>query len=262
MWTWWKRLRRARLVGSPFPRQWLAYSNDIRLYTWLPESAQKKLQRIIRILVAEKHWEGCGGMQVDDRVKVTIAAQAALLVLKFHEVYFEATPTVLVYPDTYWAPHKEPLGSGVVLEGWQARDGEAWYRGPVILSWNEVLAAASGESDGRNVVIHEFAHQLDMLDGEADGTPPVSSLREKNRWRSVCQKARRSSLASVEIGSELLFDEQALESSAEFFAVTCEYFWMNPRKLKYYWPQLYELWQSYFRQDPAAFVRWDAPFSP
>ncbi|GIW93685.1 MAG: hypothetical protein KatS3mg110_1726 [Pirellulaceae bacterium] len=257
---WWKRWRRARLARSPLPAAWVEYLDEVPLYRWLSAEEQRQLQRIVHVLIAEKHWEGCGGQVVDDRVKVVIAAQAALLVLRFGDVYFDRTPTILVYPDAYVAPYRKDLAGGVSLEGWDERSGEAWYRGPVVLAWSEVTGALTGETGGRNIVLHEFAHQLDMLDGTADGVPPMADGNQRRRWCRCCRHALQSMRRSLAAGECVWLDEYAATSAAEFFAVVSEAFWMQPRQLRLWHAELYDLWRDYFRQDPAERPGWDAPF--
>src|SRR5690606_32830266 len=132
---------------------------------------RRELRGHIRVFLAEKHFEGCGGLTLTDEIEVTIAAQACLLLLHRETDYYPRLITILVYPSTYVAHAREPIGGGMVIEGEVARLGEAWKDGVVVLAWDDVLAGASDLHDGHNVVLHEFAHQLDQEDGTADGAP-------------------------------------------------------------------------------------------
>ena len=261
IWSWWKKRRRAKLLRRPIPADWISFlEQNVRLFHWLTDAERRKLLDDVRILVHEKHWEGCLAMRIDDEVKVTIAGQIALLGLGFQELYFDKTPTILVYPDAYLAPHRQELAGGGMLEGWQARLGEAWYRGPVVLAWSEVIAGGRGESDGQNVVVHEFAHQLDMLDGHADGVPPMPGNRQRRLWQQTMRRQYHAFRRLVQRGTTGPMDDQAAEDPAEFFAIATEAFIMQPRMLQSQMPVLYNLLRDYYRQDPAARPGWDAPF--
>ena len=163
---WLRRRRRRKLLAQPFPQEWSVFlDRNVHFFRHLGTQARNKLRDDLRVLVAEKHWEGCLDFQVTDEVKVTIAAQAALLLLEWKEQYFDNVQSILVYPTAYVAPDTTIMPGGIVVEGKSAREGEAWYRGPVILSWDDVLGGGRREHDGHNVVFHEFAHQLDMQNG-------------------------------------------------------------------------------------------------
>lgn len=167
-----RRRRRERLRSEPFPDAWEAtLRRNAPLYGRLPEDDRRELRGHIRVFLAEKRFEGCGGLELTDEIKVTIAAQACLLLLHRETDYYPRLITILVYPSTCVAHARQPIGGGVVLEGEVARLGEAWKDGVVVLAWDDVLAGASGLHDGHNVVLHEFAHQFDREDGTADGAP-------------------------------------------------------------------------------------------
>ncbi len=146
MFDWLRRRRRQRLLTTPFPDEWadILYRN-VKHYARLNESEQSKLRNDLRILVAEKNWEGCRDLTIDDEIRVTIAAQASLLLLGFRDKYFDLVQSILVYPDAFVAPDRTDLDSGLVLEGETTNEGEAWYRGPVVLSWPDALAYRSSK---------------------------------------------------------------------------------------------------------------------
>lgn len=250
---WFQRHRRRTLRAQPFPDEWPTYlERNVHFYRNLSEQEQRKLRDDVRILVAEKHWEGCRGFHVTDEVKVTIAAQAALLVLGLKEQYFDNVQSILVYPTAYVAPGKTITPAGVVLEGDSSREGEAWYRGPVILSWDDVLRGGRQDHDGRNLVFHEFAHQLDMQNGRAtDGTPPLETNEQYKRWRTVLRSEYTQLVRDCEHGHRTLLDCYAATNVAEFFAVATECFFERPRRMKRRHPALYEILSGYYRQDPA-----------
>src|SRR5262249_15753958 len=140
-------------------------------YAYLAETERKKLRNDLRIFAAEKNWEGCGGLQLTDEMKVTISALACLLVLADDQNLYPQIQSILVYPHQYAVRGPRATPAGIVTEEPQDRLGEAWYRGPVILSWDDVLAGGQGKGRGQSVVLHEFAHALDMQDRVFDGTP-------------------------------------------------------------------------------------------
>jgi Mlc titration factor MtfA (ptsG expression regulator) len=222
-------------------------------YRRLSHAEQAKLRDDMRILIAEKNWEGCGGLVLDDEIKVTIAAQIAMLVLGFSGQYFHKVQSILVYPDAFVVPGAMITEGGVVLEGDSAREGEAWYRGPVILAWAEALAGGRGANAGHNLVFHEFAHQLDMLNGRhADGTPPLDSTEQERRWRTVINEHFRQLVHDCQSGRSTLLDSYGTTNRSEFFAVATETFFQRPRAMQRLHPDLYDIFRQFYRQDPAA----------
>ena len=176
MFDWLKQRARQRLLSTPFPDAWSGILNrNVKHYSLLTQAEQAKLRDDLRVLIAETNWEGCGGLAINDEVQVTIAAQASLLLLGFQDQYFDMVESILVYPNAFVAPDHTEIGEGLELVGESSNEGEAWYRGPVVLSWPDALAGGRGESGGRNLVVHEFAHQLDMENGDVnDGTPSLA----------------------------------------------------------------------------------------
>jgi Mlc titration factor MtfA (ptsG expression regulator) len=252
--SWFKKRRRRQLSAQRFPDAWLEIlRRNVHHYARLPALEQAKLRRDLRILVAEKNWEGCGGLQMTDEVKVTVAAQASLLLLGFQDQYFDTVLSILVYPDTYVAPEQTVTAGGIVLEGESDRDGEAWYRGPVILSWPDALAGGRHERNGENLVLHEFAHQLDMENGRyADGTPPLNSRNQYDRWQAVMRAEYERLLDECRCGQSTLLDCYGTTNMSELFAVATECFFERPREMSRLLPQLYSLLRDFYRQDPAA----------
>jgi Mlc titration factor MtfA (ptsG expression regulator) len=194
-----KRRRRRRLQAAPFPAPWhsLLHSN-IALYRCLPETGKSELRGRIHVFLAEKRFEGCGGLEVTDRIRLIIAAQACLLILHRETDYFPRLRTVLVYPRAYLAPVSEPDEEGLVAEGSESRLGESLELGAVVLSWEDVLADAE-QMDGANLVLHEFAHQLDAEERGTDGVPLLDSHELYASWARVLGeeylKLRRDSMA-------------------------------------------------------------------
>lgn len=202
--------------------------------------------------MGEKKWEGCGGLTITEEIKVTVAAQLSILVLGFQQQYFDNVLTILVYPDVYVAPGKTMTGAGVVVEGKSAREGEAWYRGPVILSWADVLSSGRGQRRGHNLVLHEFAHQLDMMNGrDADGVPRMESPDQATRWITTLKAEYERLCHGCRHRGRPIIDCYGTTNLAEFFAVATELFFECPREFRYRHGQLFSLFREYFRQDPS-----------
>ncbi len=251
---WIRNRRRKKLASRPFPPAWLdILHRNVAVYPRLTRLEQAKLRNDVRIFTAEKNWEGCGGLQLTDEIRVTIAAQMGLLVLGFPSEYFEQVLSVLIYPNAYSAPDQKPASGGVVLVGQSDREGEAWYRGPVILSWADVLTGAKNIRANHNLVLHEFAHQLDMQNGQiADGVPPLDSSAQLQQWLDVTEREFQRLIRDCGSGQQTVLDCYGTTNRAEFFAVSTESFFQRPAVLKLRHPDLYQLLQQYYRQDPAA----------
>jgi Mlc titration factor MtfA (ptsG expression regulator) len=250
-----KRRRRRRLQADPFPPTWREIiERNVRYYAYLPEADRKELLGLVQIFMAEKSFEGCGGLELTDEIKITIAAQACLLLLRRQTDIYRRLISILVYPTAYVAKSVEPIGRSVALEGEQVRLGEAWKSGVVIVSWDELEATSQGRRYGRNLVLHEFAHQLDMEDGAADGTPILESRRHYERWVKIFgdeyDRLRRDSA----LGRYSVLDEYGATDPAEFFAVATECFFEKAGVLQKRHPALYEELKSFYRQDPARLV--------
>lgn len=253
IWTWWKNYRRRRICAEPFPESWEHVLRDhVPLFRLLSGEERAKLQDDIRILLAEKNWEGCGGLHLTDRMKVLIASQACLLIVHLQHEYYRRVKSILVYPDTFIAPIVQHGPGGVVGEGGVAAEGQAADTGTVILAWTPVVEGAADPHDGRNVVMHEFAHKLDMLDGFVDGTPPLSDRRQYEAWTRIMSEHYQQLRDDVAAGRATLLGSYAATSPAEFFAVATEHFFEIPSTLKRRYPDLYRLLSDFYRTDPVA----------
>lgn len=246
-----KRRRRERLRAAPFPTAWLAIlEKNVPLYARLSEEDRRELQGHIQVFLGEKHFEGCGGLVLTEEIRVTIAAQACLLLLHRETDDYRRLVTILVYPSAYEAKGIEPIGGGFVLEGTQARLGEAWRDGVVVLSWDDVLRGASDIRDGHNVVLHEFAHQLDQADGDADGAPILARRGQYVAWARVLGTEYEQLRRDAKAHRKTVLDTYGATQPAEFFAVATECFFEKPAQLKRKHPALYEELREYYRQDP------------
>lgn len=247
---WIRALRRRRLLQQPFPDSWKEIlRNNARFVNGLDAASAQRLQRSIRILVAEKHWEGCGGLRIDDEHRVTIAAQIARMTLGFNNEYFPETQSILLYPDAYVATSQEQMGAGIVVESQSGRLGEAWYRGPVILSWQDVLATGRRQNFARNVVVHEFAHQLDMRNGRhPDGIPVIESAPFAELWQSTIAVELENLRTLCRQGVPNVLDCYGATSEAELFAVATEVYFEEPAELQREWPSLYRILSQFYTQ--------------
>jgi Mlc titration factor MtfA (ptsG expression regulator) len=292
----WKERQRRKLRGQPFPQSWVAVlESDVPLYRRLPADDRRELHGHIHVFLAEKHFEGCGGLAVTDEIRVVIAAQACVLLLHRDTDYFPDLTSILVYPSSYVAPVTR-VDDGIVSEYDLERTGETWEHGSLVLSWDDVAGAAAPmpsadaqdrRGNGRphdrqalqhdrqasrpdaldddeegelvpayNIVLHEFAHQLDLENGELDGTPRLESREAYERWSRVFEAGFRELEAQIDEGIDPVIDDYALDDEVEFFAVVTESFFETPFALRDEFPDVYRELRNYFRQDP---VEWFGP---
>jgi Mlc titration factor MtfA (ptsG expression regulator) len=250
-----KRRRRRRLQTEPFPPAWREIiERNVRIYAYLPATDRTELEGLVQIFMAEKSFEGCGGLALTDEIKITIAAQACQLLLRRRTDVYPRLISILVYPTAYVAKSVEPIGGPVALEGEQIRLGEAWKGGVVIVSWDELEATAQGRTFGHNLVLHEFAHQLDMEDGAADGTPILENRSQYQRWVKILSAEYARLRRDSALGRYTVLDDYGATNPAEFFAVATESFFEKASVLEKRHPALYEELKSFFHQDPARLV--------
>ncbi len=248
-----RRARRAKLRATPLPPEWVGIiERNVPLYRQLPPEDQRELRGHVQVFLAEKEFEGCGGLAITDEIRVTIAAQACVLLLHRETDYYPGLTTILVYPTGYVADGWRVLPGGLVIEGPEARAGEAWKHGPVVLAWDEVQATAADIRDGHNVVFHEFAHKLDEEDGAGDGTPALARASMYVAWARVLEREYRRLRRDAEAGRPTVLDTYGAENEAEFFAVATECFFTKPAQLLRQHPELYRELAEFYRQDPAA----------
>lgn len=250
--SWLKRRRRRKLLTWPFPREWLPHLDALPFYNSLTDRERARLRRDLRVIVHEKSWEGCGGLAVDDEIKVTIAAQAALLLLELDHEYYRRVESILVYPSTFVGPTREGGPGSMVLSSEQPSLGLAFHGGPVVLAWDSAHHGVLNPADGRNLVLHEFAHKLDMLDGFADGTPPLGKREAYESWLETMTREFRKLGEDADKGRRTLLDVYGATRPAEFFAVATECFFEKPRPMENKHPELYGVLKAYYGQDPAA----------
>ena len=252
VWGWLKRRRRRRMLDGPAPEAWTEIVADsLWQYAKLTEPARQSLMESVRILVAERHFEGCAGFIVSEDTKVVIAAQMALMTLGLDDLFFEHVTSILIYPESFTMPHETPVGSGLAITEERQLAGEAWSRGPVLLSWPEVVAGGRSFNDGHQLVVHEFAHQLDMLGGrDVDGTPPMETRDQLEQWNEVTKKHFSQLQRNCRRGGQPLLNCYGATSAAEFFAVASETFFQAPNFLAHYAPDLRDVLARFYRQTP------------
>jgi hypothetical protein len=243
-----RRRRRAVLRATPLPPAMLALLRRTRAYRRVPRALRPRLGERVRVFLAEHEFVGCGGLGLSDAMRVEIAVQACLLILNRSEGGFDELRSILVYPDEFLV-RDQVEEHGVVTERERALSGQTWDAARIILSWRDVRAAG----DGYNVVIHEFAHYLDQVEGAANGTPRLDDPRDAERWKTVMQQAYDELAARADAGEETLLDPYGSEDEAEFFAVASETFFELPGELAAEHPALYGELSRFYRLDPA---RW------
>ena len=254
-----KELRRKKLRSTAFPGQWLRIIQDrCPFYRRLSDDDRRELLGHIQVFLAEKRFEGCGGFVIEDGHRVCIAAQACLLLLHRQTDYYPDLRTILVYPSMYVVPTTRHVGGGVMQDRNESRLGESWREGAIVLAWDAVYSGMIEAPGGHNVVLHEFAHQLDYEDGFADGAPLLGqgeSLSARRRryadWSRVMREEYEKLRARVQRGQSDVLREYGATNPAEFFAVATECFFGKPRELREQHPPLYEQMSWYYRQDPA-----------
>ena len=250
-----KQRRRRRLRAQPFPKDWRRIiERNVRFFQRLSVNDQVELLGHIQVFLVEKRFEGCGGLELTDEIVATIAAQACLLLLHRKTDYFPALLTILVYPSTYLVEEKRHVEGPVWEEGTMHRQGETGRRmGSMVLAWDAAKAGAMDSSDGKNVVLHEFAHQLDYENGAVDGAPAFASREQQLSWGEVMRTEFASLRFAGDIGIPTLLDTYGASNPAEFFAVATEAFFERPRALRSCHPKLYAELQCYFHQNPVEY---------
>ena len=235
--TWRRERRRARLRATPFPPAWRRIlRRRVPLAARLPADLQLRLKGHIQVFLAEKPFIGCAGLTVTEEMRVTIAAQACLLLLgDARAQVYPRLRQVLVYPAAFAVEREQPLGAGLVRQQRLALSGESSSHGQVVLSWPDVLAGAADADDGRNVALHEFAHQVDQDKGHADGQPWRPGRRRRRAWA----KAMSAGLQRLRREPSEVIDAYGASEPAEYFACVTEAFFERPQALAAEVPEVY-----------------------
>ena len=244
--------RRRTLAAHPLQERLWRHVRARLPFLWgLTPLEEQRLKDMAVVLLAEKEITPVRGAVLADADRLSIALQACLPVLELGLDWYEGWVGIVVHPAEFRVNRTETDEHGVVHEWEDELAGESWPGGPVVLSWDALADAGSVAEGGANVVIHEFAHKLDMMDGEVDGVPPLPSPEARRRWIAVLDRELARFRASVEAGEDAFLDPYAAEHEAEFFAVASEAFFESPNALQTDFPDLYALFRNFYRQDPA-----------
>jgi MtfA peptidase len=246
-----KKHRREKLFQTPLPESWISVlETKVPLYNHFPPADQAELGGHIQIFLAEKEIEGCRGLEITDQIRVTIAAYACILLLHRQTDYYPGLTSILVHPQAYIAPNRRHIGDGVIIEGPEVRLGESWHRGSVVLSWEDIQQQTQGDGSAQNVVLHEFAHQIDISGGQGDSSPVLQKAASFEEWVATLQENFEQLRADVIANRPTVLDDYGATGPAEFFAVATECFFGNPHQLKQCHPRLYEELKEFYQQDP------------
>ena len=250
-----KERRRQRLRNRPISNEWWTIlKRNVPVLARLPLEDQTELLGHVHVFLAEKHFEGCDGLEITDEIRLTIAAQACLLLLHRKTGYYPRLITILVYPSGYKAYENRYVEGQVWEEGWRPLLGHTARRlRSLVLAWDEAKRGAANPSDGKNLVLHEFAHQLDFEDYVTDGTPALATRAAYREWSRVMSEEFKALRAADEAEMPTLLDTYGATDPAEFFAVSTEAFFERPRALRARHPKLYAEFARFFRQDPASY---------
>lgn len=246
------RRRRKGLLITPPPPTWLPIlKTTLPMIQRMSAEHRRQLFGKMQVFLSEKNFEGCGGQAITEDVKVTIAAQACMLLLGRDAEIYPKLKTILVYPHTYQSGQKGMFGGD---NGGSARLGESWNSGVVVLSWDSVLGGARNFEDGHNVAFHEFAHQLDQEDGASDGAPILEERSAYATWARVFNREYNALVKLTHRGKKDTMDRYGSTNPSEFFAVATETFFEKPKQLKATHPELYDELHYYYKIDPTDWI--------
>lgn len=258
--TLWPRWRLRRALAQPFPPAWDAMLRaNIPIYPRMAPELQAQLRGMVQRFLHEKTFVGCEDLQMTDTIRVTIAGQACLLLLNRPSRVYPRLHTVLVYPSAFIASRNEVDAAGVVTTARQDLLGESWEDGRVVLSWDHVQRGAHDWTDGQNVVLHEFAHQLDSESGRNNGAPYLGSRSSYRNWSEVLSRDFANLRMEAAYGQPTVMDHYGANSPAEFFAVATETFFEKPYQMAERHAELFSEFLQYYRVDPR---QWLTPPEP
>jgi hypothetical protein len=251
----WPSMRIARIEKQPFPEQWRqTLLKRLPFVAKMPPTEQLQLQSLIKIFLADKTFYGCAGQKITDDMRVTIAAQACLLVLNHDRTPYPDLGSILVYPSTFVATRDMADELGLVSTNHIALLGESWSQGKVVLAWDNVEKGVMNLTDGHNVVLHEFAHQLDQESGSTNGAPVLHTRGAYQSWAHVFSDEFEELQKDAAHGNHSLLDHYGATNPAEFFAVATETFFERPRQMAAHHRKLYEQLKSYYKVDPSGWT--------
>lgn len=247
----WRVFRRWSAGKAPFPENWLQIvRKTLPFYDNIPADVQHDLLRHIKLFLFDKRFVGCAGLTVTEQMRVTIAACACLLLLKRRTSMFKHVRWIYLYPSEFVVRQSISDAAGVVSQSHGILAGEAWQNGRIILSWDSVRCGVYDFNDGRNVVLHEFAHQLDGESGSMNGAPLLYSKGAYGSWATILTREFNSLREHSYFGKPSVLDSYGAQNPAEFFAVATESFFEESESLAAEHPALYEQLQAYYQVDP------------
>jgi Mlc titration factor MtfA (ptsG expression regulator) len=250
----WREYQRNKIRNQPFKKVWRKIIQQrMPYFSQMPADLQLQLKQHIQVFLAEKTFVGCNGVKITDEIKITIAAQACLLLLNRKTNFYPKLRTILVYPRAFVKEQQSISSDGLRFSQKMALAGESWDFGKVVLSWQDTLDGAKIPDDGRNVVIHEFAHQLDQENGKANGAPILGKSQSYQSWSNVFLAQFEQLKTQAKMGEPSIFDYYGATDPAEFFAVTSEVFFEQANRFYSTYPMLYQQLKNYYQVDP---VNW------
>lgn len=237
-----KKRKRTQLLSARFDDGWKTIiEKNVPVYNKLPEELKKQLYGLMNVFLDEKKFEGCGGLEITNEIRVTVAAQACMLLLNRSTKYYPKLKRIYVYPSSYTAKDGDSTS---------ARLGESWLNGPVVLAWDSVKGGAVNVHDGKNVVFHEFSHRLDQEDGDADGAPILENSSCYKSWAKVLSAEYAALQDKTNRRRKSVINKYGATNPAEFFAVATEAFFEKTKQMKKKQPELYEELKGYYKVDP------------
>lgn len=256
----WRRYQFNKVASRPFTAAQLAIvRRQMPAFDRMPADAQAQLLALMRRFVLRKQFVGCAGLEVTEEMRITVAAYACLLLLNRKTLEFERVGWIYMYPADFIVWHAVTDEAGVVSEQYRVLSGEAWHNGRVILSWDAVESSIYDPYDGHNVVLHEFAHQLDAESGSTNGAPLLQSRVDYVRWAEVMTREFERLEQQVDAGEEGVIDDYGATNEAEFFAVITETFFEQPVELAEGHPELFDLLRNYYKVDPRTWMPRHSP---
>ena len=247
----WREYQRDKVRQRPFKKEWRKIIQQrMPYFRQMPADLQLQLKQHIQVFLEEKEFVGCNGVEITDEIKLTIAAQACLLLLNRRTDYYPKLNTILVYPRAFVKQQEQRSADGVQYTQRVALAGESWGYGKIVLSWQDTLDGAEIPNDGRNVVIHEFAHQLDQENGKANGAPILGKHQSYKCWSDIFSEQFELLRKQASAGIPSLFDYYGATEPAEFFAVTSEVFFERAKQFNHEYPKLYQQLMQYYQVDP------------
>lgn len=246
-----KEIKRFKVKRQPFKKSWRSIlKHRVPYFKYMPADLQLQLKRHIQVFLSEKEFIGCEGVQITDEIKITIAAQACMLILNRKTDYYPQLKHIYVYPSAFIKTQVKKDFAGVAHQSQSVLLGESWDLGKVVLSWNDTIEGADNPFDGKNVVFHEFAHQLDQESGNANGAPLLAKNIDYKEWSTTLNDSFNHLKYQKHTNKQGLFDYYGAENPAEFFAVASEVFFEQSALFAQHYPKMYQLFRRYYHIDP------------